>query len=484
MTPDHASPQIAATTDPHFERARALLPRFQALLGPAGIIEAPADLAPFCADWRGREPGSAPFALLPASTAECVAIVRLCAEARLPLCPQGGNTGLVLGAVPDGEIVVSLRRMNRIRAVDLVNDTLVADAGVVLANVQTAADNAGRLFPLSLAAEGSAQIGGLCATNAGGVGVLHYGMMRDLVLGLEVVLPDGRILDALTGLRKDNTGYDLKQLFLGAEGTLGIITAASLKLFARPKGYATAMVGVPDLATALALLTFLKSEGENPLTMFEAMPAAGLRITHEQFPALRPPLDGAHAWHILVEQSLFSATPDPAALESLLAKSMEQGLAQDAVIARNEAQRLAFRAIREHLPLAEKAFGEAIKHDISVPISAIAQFYDAACAAIADIAPEALIIAFGHLGDGNLHFNAARAPGADAAEFATKAAAITRVAHDCVAEFGGSFSAEHGIGRQKRAELAARKSPEALALMRALKAAIDPLGIMNPGRIV
>ncbi len=480
-----ALPTPANSPSPNrWTHARALLPRFRDLLGPAGVIDAPADLAPFCADWRGREPGSAPFALLPATTAECAAIVGLCAEARLPLCPQGGNTGLVLGAVPDGEIVLSLRRMNRIRALDPVNDTLVVEAGMVLANVQTTAAEAGRLFPLSLAAEGSAQIGGLCSTNAGGVGVLHYGMMRDLVLGLEVVLPDGRVLDALTGLRKDNTGYDLKQLFLGAEGTLGIITAASLKLFARPKGFATAMVGVPDLATALALLAFLKNEGEDALTMFEAMPDAGVRITLEQFPNLRPPLDGSSAWHILVEQSLFAHAASPEALETLLAEAMERGLAEDAVIARTEAQRQAFRAIREHLPLAEKAFGQAVKHDVSVPISAIAQFHDAACAAIARIAPEALIIAFGHLGDGNLHFNAALAPGADASILAAKAAEITRVTHDCVASFGGSFSAEHGIGRQKRAELAARKSPEALALMRALKTAIDPLGIMNPGRIV
>lgn len=460
------------------------LDSLRALLGPDAVLTGAEDVAPYCADWRGREGGHTPCVLLPASTAACAALVGYCHNENLAICPQGGNTGLVLGGVPNGEIVLSLKRLNRIRSVDPINDALVVEAGATLAAVQDCARQHDRLFPLSLASEGSATIGGLCATNAGGVGVLHYGMMRDLVLGLEVVLADGRIWDGLTALRKDNSGYDLKQLFLGAEGTLGVITAASLKLFARPQAFGTALAAVKDLASAVALLTFAKGAARGALTAFEAMPALGVRLVCEQFADSRSPLSLAHPWHVLIETSQFGAASDGEDLENLLAEAASEGLLLDGAIAKSEAQRQAFWALRERLPLSEKAFGGALKHDVSVPISAIAAFYDRACAEVARIAPQAQVIAFGHLGDGNLHFNVAMAQGGPITPLAACAEEISRAILDCVAHHHGSFSAEHGIGRQKLEEMRTRKSPIALDLMRAVKLALDPKGLMNPGRVI
>lgn len=460
------------------------LERFGALLGPGGVLTAPEEIAPFCADWRGRERGHAPCVLLPASTSACAALVGFCAEQHLPLCPQGGGTGLVLGAVPNGEILLSLKRLNRIRHVDPINDALIVEAGVPLAAVQECAKAHDRLFPLSLASEGSALIGGLCATNAGGVGVLQYGMMRDLVLGLEVVLPDGRVWDGLTALRKDNSGLDLKHLFLGAEGILGVITAASLELFPLPKGYSTALAATSDLAKAVALLTFAKARTRGRVTAFEAMPALGIKLVCDQFPGTRSPLALAHPWHVLIEISHASPANTGEDLEGLLADAAREGLLLDGVIANSEAQRQDFWALRERLPLSEKAFGAALKHDISVPISAIAEFYDAALARVAQIAPMAQVIAFGHLGDGNLHFNVAMAQGGPLGALAPLEGEVTGAILDLVAFHRGSFSAEHGIGRQKLTDMQARKSPVALDLMRAIKQALDPLGLMNPGRVI
>ena len=462
----------------------AQLERFGALLGPGGVLTAPEDIAPFCADWRGRQAGHAPCVLLPSSTSACAALIGFCAEQHLPLCPQGGNTGLVLGAVPDGEILLSLKRLNRIRHVDPINDALIVEAGVPLASVQECAKANDRLFPLSLASEGSALIGGLCATNAGGVGVLHYGMMRDLVLGLEVVLPDGRVWDGLTALRKDNSGLDLKHLFLGAEGILGVITAASLKLFPQPKAFATALAAVPDLAKAVMLLTFAKARTRGHVTAFEAMPAFGIKLVCDQFPASRSPLSLAHPWHVLIEISHASPANAGEDIESLLADAANEGLLLDGAISNSQAQRQDFWALRERLPISEKAFGGALKHDISVPISAIAEFYDAAVAQVAKIAPMAQVIAFGHLGDGNLHFNVAMAQGGPLGALAVLAPEVSGAILDLVARYRGSFSAEHGIGRQKLGDMQARKSPIALDLMRAIKQAIDPKGLMNPGRVL
>lgn len=460
------------------------LAHLQGVLGPNGLLTAAEDVAPFCADWRGRAGGQALCVALPASVSACAEIIGFCYRENLPLCPQGGATGLVLGAVPDGEIVVSLKRLNRIRSVDPVNDALIVEAGATLAAVQECAKAHDRLFPLSLASEGSASIGGLCATNAGGVGVLHYGMMRNLVLGLEVVLPDGRIWDGLTALRKDNSGYDLKQVFIGAEGSLGVITAASLKLFLQPKAFGTALAAVNDLAGAVALLTYIKGATRGAVTAFEAMPALGIKLVCDQFPDSRSPLSLAHPWHVLMEISHGRSAGAAEELESLLSEAASEGLLLDAAIAMSEAQRQAFWALRERLPLSEKAFGAALKHDISVPISAIAEFYDAALARVAQIAPMAQVIAFGHLGDGNLHFNVAMAQGGPLGALAPLEGEVTGAILDLVALHRGSFSAEHGIGRQKLDDMRARKSPVALDLMRALKTALDPKGLMNPGRVI
>lgn len=453
-------------------------------LGPAGIRTAPEDIAPFCLDWRGRKGGHSPLILLPANRDECSRVVALCAQARQPISPQGGNTGLVLGGVPNGEVVLSLQRMNKIRRIDPLNDAMIVEAGAILANVQQAALDADRLFPLSLASEGSAQIGGLCSTNAGGVAVLRYGMMRDLVLGLEVVLADGRIWDGLTALRKDNTGYDLKQLFLGAEGTLGIITAVTLKLFPRPRSFATAWLAVEGLAQAIDCLALAKSLSGGAVTAFEAMPDIGIELVQDQFPDSRSPLSASSPWHILMEMSFGRVEGAQETLTSALEAAFADGLINDAVIASNEAQRLAFWNIRERLPLAEKAFGAAIKHDVSTPISDLPRFYEAANRAVHDIVPNAAIIAFGHLGDGNLHYNVAPAPGMDPDRVFSRTSEITHAIHDCVMSFHGSISAEHGIGRQKQAELPMRKSAIAMEMMHVLKQALDPQGILNPGRIL
>jgi FAD/FMN-containing dehydrogenase len=445
-------------------------------------------IAPSLTDWRGKFTGATPLLLLPRDAATVAAIVRVAAEHRVALVPQGGNTGLVGGGIPaaDGSaVLLSTRRMNRIRRVDAAGQLLVAESGAILSDVHAAAAAAGLAFPLSLGAKGSATIGGLAATNAGGVQVLRHGTMRALVAGLEAVLPDGSILNQLHGLVKDNSGLDLKQLLIGAEGTLGIITALALKLVPAPAYRAIGWAGVDRPQRALALLARLRQLSGGQVESFELMPADGVALLEQQF-GLRPPLAGAHRWQCLVELA------GPMPLDDLLAEGLAD--ADDAVIAQSEAQGQALWRLREELPLAERRDGPAVHHDIAVPVADMPDFAESATARVEAAFPGARVMAFGHLGDGNLHFNV-RAPAPDAlvadrlanetpaAWIAARHQAITALVHDLVAAAGGSISAEHGIGVLKRADLARLGDPARLAAMRAIKRALDPLDIMNPGKI-
>ncbi len=461
--------------------------RLDAAVGSAQVLTAPADVAPYLTDWRGRYQGRAQAVVRPGSTSEVAAVVRACAAAGVPIVPQGGNTGQCGGATPDAggaAIVLSLARMNRVRGVDADNATLTAEAGTTLVAVQQAALDAGLMFPLSLAAEGSCTIGGNLSTNAGGTAVLRFGNARELTLGIEVVLADGRIWDGLRGLRKDNTGYDLKQLFIGAEGTLGIVTAAVLKLFPAPRTRATALVALPDVASAVALLGELKQALGDRLVGFELMSAVSLALCRRHFDALPDPLPG-HPWYALVQADDSAAdSPLGAQLERALAAMLERGRALDATVAQSGDQANTLWALRENIAEAQRRDGPNIKHDISVPVSAIPRFLDAASAALMAALPGVRILIFGHLGDGNLHYNLAAPDGVAPATFLTNAPAANRIVHDLVAAHGGSISAEHGIGQQKREELVRYKSDVELALMRAIKAAFDPSGILNPGKVL
>ncbi|MFP4518970.1 MAG: FAD-binding oxidoreductase [Oceanicaulis sp.] len=439
----------------------------------------PDELAGHVTDWRGRYRGDSPLLLKPGSTGEVARILAACNAAGVAVLPQGGNTGLVGGSTPQGEVVLSLKRMNRIRTVDADNESLTCEAGAVLETVQNAAAEAGKLFPLSLGAQGSAMIGGLISTNAGGVHVLRYGMMRELVLGLEAVLPDGRVINDLSGLRKDNTGYDLKQLFIGAEGTLGVVTAATLKLFPRPASSAVAVCAVDDPHAAVALLRHMKDATGGAVAAFELMPKFGLDLVIDHVPGARHPLAGDPAWSVLVE--LTSAEPGraPDALQTALEGAFEKGLLTDAAIAQSQAQAAEFWMLRESIPEGEKAHGKAAKHDVSVPVSAMADFMDAAIALAEAADPDVRVIAFGHVGDGNVHFNvAARTPGAGE-DFIGRIKPVTAKIYDLVDSYGGSISAEHGVGILKQAEFARRKPVEA-EIMGRIKAALDPNAIMNP----
>lgn len=454
----------------------AALAALKAAAGP-DWTEDPALMAARLTDWRGRFTGATPLLLLPRDTATLARIVATAAQHRVGLVPQGGNTGLVGGGIPpaDGSaVLVSLARMNRIRALDAAGQLLVAEAGVILADVHAAAAEAGLAFPLSLGAKGSATVGGLAATNAGGVQVLRHGTMRALVAGMEAVLPDGQVLNQLAGLPKDNTGLDIKQLLIGAEGTLGFITALALKLVPQPRHRAVGWAGVARPQQALALLERLTRITGGQVESFELVPADGVELVARHF-GLSSPLAGRHGWHCLIEL----AGPEP--LEALLAEGLAD--ADDAVIAQSEAQAQALWRRREELPLAERQDGPAVHHDIAVPVSALPDFAEAATARVEAAFPGARVLAFGHLGDGNLHFNV-RAPEKDgAAWIAGHRAAITRLVHDLVAAAGGSISAEHGIGVLKQAELARLGDPAKLAAMRAIKTALDPLNIMNPGKL-
>jgi D-lactate dehydrogenase (cytochrome) len=467
---------------------RDLLERFAGIVGAAHVVADARDIAAYATDWRKRYFGAPLAVVRPGSTAEVAQIVRACADTRTAIVPQGGNTGLCGGATPDAsgkQIVVSLGRMNRIRAIDPLNNTMTVEAGCILANLQQAADETDRLFPLSLAAEGSCAIGGNLSTNAGGVQVLRYGNTRELVLGLEVVLPSGEVWDGLRGLRKDNTGYDLKHLFVGAEGTLGIITAAVLKLFPKPRAQATALAALATPAEALKLLAHVQAHCGDRLTGFELISAICIDLVRKHFPRVPMPFPTAYPQYALIE---LSDTQGGAGvnemLEATLGDAIESGLALDAVVAASVEQAKNLWALRENVSEAQAAEGQNIKHDISIPISRIGDFIATTDARLARAFPGIRMVTFGHLGDGNLHYNVTHPEGGDEAAFIARTDDVNRVVHDSVAEFGGSISAEHGIGQYKRDELVRYKSGVEIELMRAVKRAIDPLGIMNPGKVL
>jgi len=451
-------------------------------VGAANVLSEPADIAPFVTDWRGRYHGAALCVVRPADTAEVAAVVRACAAANTPIVPQGGNTSLCGAATPDGEgwaVVLSLTRLRHILAVDAQNNTITVEAGCTLAAVQEAARAVARLFPLALASEGSCQIGGNLSTNAGGVQVLRYGNTRELTLGLEVVLPNGDIWDGLRGLRKDNTGYDLKQLFIGAEGTLGIITAAVLKLFPLAKSQTTCWLNVASPAAAVELLNAAKTAFDAQLTAFELVSETALGLVLKNIPDRQRPA-AVSPWYVLAE---FSDAP-LVAVEDWLAGMLENGRIADAVLAQNETQAMKLWALRENISEAQKLEGISIKHDIAVPVSAIPEFLTRADAALTQAFPAIRVVAFGHVGDGNLHYNLSQADARENSAFIASQPAVNRIVHDTVAALNGSISAEHGIGQLKREELLRYKSPVEMALMRAIKLALDPLGLMNPGKIL
>jgi D-lactate dehydrogenase (cytochrome) len=463
----------------------AVVEAIRAVVGPKGVVDEPAALAPYMGEERGLFRGRCAAVIRPASTAEVSRVVTICAGAGVPIVPQGGNTGLVGGGVPRGGIVVSTARLDRILALDTINRTVTVEAGVILADVQAAADLAGALFPLSLGAEGSCRIGGNLATNAGGINVLRYGNARDLVLGLEVVLPDGRIWNGLRGLRKDNTGYDLKQLFLGSEGTLGIITAAVLKLFAKPKSSEMALAAVPSVAAAVELFRRINDAAGEALTAFELMARLAIDFCVAHVPGCADPFPNRHPWYVLLKlTSLRRNDPLREMLEDVLAEAYEHDIVADAIVAQNEKQKAALWRMRESVPEAQKYEGGSIKNDVSVPLSRMAEFIDRASGAVERAIPGIRVVAFGHLGDGNVHFNLSQPPGMDRQIYLAEWNRIERLVSDLAAELGGSFSAEHGIGELKRESLLRYKSDTEVALMRCIKRAIDPNNVMNPGKIL
>jgi FAD/FMN-containing dehydrogenase len=468
--------------------APEVVARLKTLVGPSGWIEQPEDVAPYCRSWRDDWEGRVPLVVRPASTEELAAVVRLCAETGTPIVPQGGNTGLTGASQPHpdmSEVIVSTSRLKAVRAVDTLNDTITVEAGVVLADIQRIAAEHDRLFPLSLGAEGSCQIGGNLSTNAGGTQVIRYGNTRNLVLGLEVVLPDGRTWNGLRGLRKDNTGYDLKQLFVGGEGTLGIITAAVLKLFPRPTAVETAFLAVPDPDASVRLLAHMRSRLGEQISAFELISRSILQLVLTGVPGHEDPLSEVHPWYVLVEvggQGAPGSLADP--FTSALESALEAGLVTDAVVATSAAQAKKFWRIREDTAEAQKFAGGAITHDISVPLSAIPAFIAETDAALEAAYPGLTLICFGHVGDGNLHYNPIRPSGWAPAEWKAERAKINRIVHDRVVAHGGAISAEHGIGRLRLAENEHYKSDVELDLMRTLKRALDPANIMNPGKVL
>ena len=464
-----------------------LLDTLRAAVGAAQVLTE-GDLSAWERDWRRRWHGKALAVVRPGSTAEVAAVVKACAAHGVAIVPQGGNTGLVGGGVPDSsgsQVLLSLLRMNKIRSIDEANLTLTAEAGCVLQAVQQAAAARGLLLPLSLAAQGSCSIGGNLATNAGGTQVLRWGNARDLCLGLEVVTAQGDIWHGLSGLRKDNTGYDLRDLFIGSEGTLGIITAATLKLAPQPAATTTALAACHTLADCVALLKLARTRLGAGLTGFEVMGRLALDLVATHFPTLPAPLPSA-TWTVLLEQS--DTEGEAAArerFESLLGTALEAGTVHDAVVAESLAQSQALWHVRESIPLAQAQEGLNIKHDISLPVSAMADFVAHTDAVLQQRYAGVRLVNFGHLGDGNLHYNVQAPAGIDGQRFlAEQEHAVNTIVFDAVASFGGSFSAEHGIGSLKRDELALRKSAVAMQLMRSIKAALDPLGLMNPGRVL
>lgn len=474
-----------------------LLDRLQALVGPAGLVTDAAAQAPYLTDWLGKWTGRATVVVRPSDTAETAAVVRLCSETRTPIVTQGGNTGMSGGATPDAsgaQVVLSTTRMNRVRDIDPVNNTLTLDAGVILAHAQDAARSVDRFFPLSLGAQGSCTVGGNVATNAGGIAVLRYGNTRELVLGLEVVLPDGRVWHGLRALRKDNTGYDLKGLFIGSEGTLGVITAVVLKLFPRPTSHATAWVGADSLEQLVALLGAMRTRCGERLTAFEMMTAPSLRMVLDHVADTRAPLERPAPFNALIElgdtgseteTETGTAAAGPAALlEAALADAMDAGLVVDAMLSTSEAQTLALWKLREGVSQAQLRAGRAVKHDIALPISSLATFVAQAEIQVQACLPGARIVNFGHLGDGNLHYNVLLPLDTDRAVLERRTHELNAVVHALVTRHGGSISAEHGIGQLRRDELRIYKSPVEIELMLRIKQAMDPNQIMNPGKLL
>jgi FAD/FMN-containing dehydrogenase len=457
-----------------------VISRLKAVLGEGGWSQDPDRLAPKLVEWRDRWSGTTPLLALPRSTEQVAAVVGVCAESGTAITPQGGNTGLVGGQIPDGEILLSLERMRAVRETNVDDDVLIAEAGLTLAEAHEAAAAAGRRFPLSLASEGSCTIGGLISTNAGGVAVLRYGTMRQLVLGLEAVLPSGEVWNGLKRLRKDNTGYDLKQLLIGAEGTLGVVTAAALKLFPTLASRAVAMAGVESPGAAVALLARAKEASGGAVESFELIGALGMELALRHIPSARAPLETRPPWYVLIE--IASGEPGAAegAMERLLEAGMAAGLVTDAAIAQTETQSRAFWALRENQSAAQKSEGAAWKHDIAVPVSRIAEFIQLAGTALEARWPGVRIDAFGHVGDGNIHYDVLSAPGGDPAVHNARRDEAAHLVHDIVTQLEGSISAEHGLGTMKTAEAMAYKSPVELAAQRAIRAALDPKRIMNP----
>jgi FAD/FMN-containing dehydrogenase len=457
-----------------------VISRLKSVLGEGGWSQDPVRLASKLVEERGRWTGATPLLALPRTVEEVAAVVGVCFESGTPITPQGGNTGLVAGQIPMGEILLSLERMKAVREVAPLDDVLVAEAGVTLAQVHEAAIAADRLFPLSLASEGSCTVGGLVSTNAGGTAVLRYGTMRDLVLGVEAVLPNGEVFRGLKRLRKDNTGYDLKQLLIGAEGTLGVVTAASLKLFPKMASRAVAIAGLGAPEAAIALLARAKAESGGAVEAFELMSRQAVAFALKNIPGVREPLQGAFPWYVLIESASGEEGAAERAIERLLAAAIEDGLAGDAALAQSQSQAKAMWRLREDLSAAQKPEGVNWKHDISVPVSRIPEFLARADQALLARWPGARIAAFGHVGDGNLHYNIAQPEGGDAAAFDRDRDAGAKTVHDIVADLGGSISAEHGLGAMKTAEALTYKSPVEVEALRAVRKALDPKRIMNP----
>ncbi len=464
-----------------------LLKRLHAVVGDAGLVTSEAAKASYETDWLRKWSGRSCIVVRPADTAQTAEVMRICHETHTPVVTQGGNTGMSGGATPDGsgaQVVLSTVRLNAIRAIDPLNNTLTAEAGVLLAHIQAAAQDVDRFFPLSLGSEGSCTIGGNLATNAGGIAVLRYGNARDLALGLEVVLPDGRVWNGMRALRKDNTGYDLRDLFIGSEGTLGVITAAVLKLHPRPVARATAWVGAKDIDALVQLLARLRAACGERLVAFEMLSAESLALILEHVADVRAPLGSAHAFHALIELADTQGEGLAELLESSLGQALEQEVIDDVAVSVNGAQTLAFWKIREGISQAQMRAGKAVKHDIALPISAIAAFVHEADAALRTAHAGVRIINFGHLGDGNLHYNVLLPLDTSSEDLSSITARLNRIVHDIVSAANGSISAEHGVGQLRRDELRHYKSAVEFDLMMRIKQTLDPNQIMNPGKLI
>jgi len=461
-----------------------LLDDLKAIVGPSGWSDDPDELLPHLTEWRDTYRGETLLMVSPANTEQVSAVIKACAAAQTAVVPQGGNTGLCGGAIPDesGEqVLLSLSRMNAIRSIEANDFSMIVEAGCILADVQAEARKAGRFFPLSLGAEGSCQIGGNLSTNAGGINVLRYGNARAQVLGLEVVLADGTIWNGLRGLRKDTAGYDIKQLFIGSEGTLGVITAANLRLYPEVGLTQTAMIVVESPTRAVELLAHLRTSLADQLQAFELIPGRAIRYLQRHRPEISIPFDEDDSWYVLLESSL---KDDVEALEAALATALDNKLGSDVVIAKNISEQEALWRIRHSISEVQKLEGVSLKHDVSVPVGKIGAFIEAAEAAVLKLMPDARIVAFGHVGDGNVHFNVSQPTASEGEGFRDKAAEVGNLIYDVVSEFGGSISAEHGIGQAKREALRKYKDEEEIAVMKAIKTALDPGNILNPGKVL